>query len=120
MLYKDNSTPEEFTVGKNHKADKRKEMIPVFQLTTGNNRSFWFTSLVNLVLFLNLLFPDPFWLSIPDDTCFPALQCSATRFVHHVGYRTYVNVENQALQFVKGQTLILSLGLNENFNSSGS
>lgn len=75
-------------------------MVPVFQLMTGNNRSLWFTSLVNLAPFLNLLFPDLSWLSIADDTCFSALQCSATRFVYHVGNRTYVNTENQALQFV--------------------
>lgn len=80
-------------------------MVPVFQLMTGNNRSLWSISLVNLAPFLCLLFPDPFWLSIPDNTCFPALQHSATRFVHHVGFRTYVDMENQALQFVQGQAV---------------
>lgn len=80
-------------------------MVPVFQLMTGNNRSLWSVSLVNLAPFLHLLFPDPFWLSISDNTCFPALQRSATRFVHHVGYRTYVDMEDQALQFVQGLTV---------------
>lgn len=80
-------------------------MVPVFQLMTGNNRSLWSISLVNLAPFLHLLFPDPFWLSIPANTCFPALQHSATQFVHHVGFRTYVDMENQALQFVQGQAV---------------
>lgn len=85
--YVDNSTAV-YSTKKKHKADRRKEMVPVFQLMTGNNRSLWSISLVNLAPFLHLLFPDPFWLSIPDNTCFPALQHSATQFVHHVGFRT--------------------------------
>lgn len=95
-------------------------MVPVFQLMTGNNRSLWSISLVNPAPFLHLLFPDPFWLSIPANTCFPALQHSATQFVHHVGFRTYVAWRTRPCSLYKDRQFILSLGLNENFNSSGS